>query len=189
MRDYWDAVRKPASALNSYRKHDLRRTLKLLITSAFFFSLGASLLVSKIAFLAGAFSPGIFAGFLLAVFALVILVSLGLGLVHEMISGIMGGRGKYYESLTAISFFWAAPSVGLFITSLLLFVPYVGIILGSFIVALTFSTGLASLYRSTKELAKVDTLTSYIIVSILMLSFFVMFYSMIVFNFASLLGG
>lgn len=188
LRDYWLSVRDAASSVAKHRKHDLHRTLKLLMLSSFAFSLGVGIFVSKLSLQAGVFTTNIFIGMFLTMFASVILLSLGLGLVHEFVSAALGGRGRYYESLTSVTFFFAAPSLGFFVASLLLFVPYIGMLLGSFIIALTFGMGLAALYRATKDLARVDMVTSYVIVSVLTISFFVMLYAALLFNAASLIG-
>src|SRR3989338_5945472 len=100
MKDYWNAVRDPASAVGSYKKHNLRRTMKLLLASAFMFSLGVSVIVSKIALQAGSFVTTLFAGSMLTVFSALVLGALALGLMHQLSAHVMGGRGKYYESLT-----------------------------------------------------------------------------------------
>lgn len=189
MKDYWNAVRSPGSAVGSYKKHNLHRTLKLLLASAFMFSLGISVIVSKIALQAGSFDATLFAGSMLTVFSAVVLGALALGLMHQLSAHVMGGRGKYYESLTAMSLSLAAPSLGIFAASLLVFVPLIGGLLGGFIAALTFAIGLSALYRATKDLAGVDTVTSYVIISVLVFSAFIMLYAVIAFSALALAGG
>ena len=106
-------------------------------------------------------------------------------IVHAMVAETLGPKIRFYDSLTAIAFFFAAPSFGLFAASLLLFVPFIGAVLGSFITALTFAVGLSALYKSTKELARLDMITTYVVISVLIASFFVMVYAAFLFNAAS----
>ncbi len=176
MKDYWLVVKDSPRAINMLKKHNLHVAVKLLVVSSLIFALGTSIIFSKIMITSGSFSGTAFAGIALTVFSLLTLLGLGMGLVLEFIAANLGGKGKYYESLASVAVFIAAPSLGIFVASLLFFVPFVGVLLGPFIMALTFGIGLSSFYKAIKELFRVDMVTSFVTVSVFIVSFFVLIY-------------
>lgn len=176
MKDYWLLVREPAKVIAALKKHNMHATIKLLVASSLLFGLGISVMVSKLLLLSGAFTAEVFIGLALTVFALLVIIALAMAVVLEFIAINLGGTGRFYEALSAITALLAAPSLGIFIASLLLLVPFIGFFLGPFIIALTLGIGLSSFYRAVKEFFRVDMVTAFIAVSVFILSFFVLVY-------------
>ena len=87
------------------------------------------------------------------------------GFIIKIIAVNLGGRGKYLEGLTCIAYASIAPSIGILISSLMLYVPF-NIIISAVIVAVTTALGLSTLYRSVKELFRMDMITTLVTVSI-----------------------
>ena len=91
------------------------------------------------------------------------------GFIIKIIAVNLGGRGKYLEGLTCIAYASIAPSIGILISSLMLYVPF-NIIISAVIVAVTTALGLSTLYRSVKELFRMDMITTLVTVFMTMLS-------------------
>jgi len=103
----------------------------------------------------------------ISVFLLVLIGGLILGWIVQIITTTLGGKGKYYEGLRAIVNTLIAPSIGALIASIFLYVPAVGTAVIFLVLAVTIALGLATLYRSIKELFSTDIITALVTVSVL----------------------
>lgn len=136
----------PVLAITKSKKEkSMNKTLLILILSwilvgiSFLFSYKSPLLLEKI-------------GFTLSVFLFGILFSLFYSYLTDIIMKILGGKGKYYDSLTATSYSSLPISFGLLLMSI---VSAINVTLGLFIgfvaIAVTSALSLSIYFRAIKE--------------------------------------
>jgi hypothetical protein len=98
-----------------------------------------------------------------------ILASVFLGFVLKQLMGALGGNGDYFEGLTVFSYMIFPLSVGLLISSVFSRIPILGGLLIFVTIVITAAMSLGLLFRSVKELFKVDMITAWIGISLLIL--------------------
>ncbi len=136
----------PVLAITKSKKEkSMNKTLLILILSwilvgiSFLFSYKSPLLLEKV-------------GFTLSVFLFGILFSLFYSYLTDIIMKILGGKGKYYDSLTATSYSSLPISFGLLLMSI---VSAINVTLGLFIgfvaIAVTSALSLSIYFRAIKE--------------------------------------
>ena len=98
-----------------------------------------------------------------------------LGGAVQVVGNTLGGRGKYFHGLTAVSYAMAAPSMGIFIASLLAVVSVLRPF--SFVVLVpSLGMGLATLYRAIRDMFGVEMPAAAATVFICAASFFLALY-------------
>ena len=89
--------------------------------------------------------------------------SLFLAYPLQIVMSALGGKGKYFEALTPISYSLLVASVGLLVAAILSYIPSgVGAILAFVVLAVTLPLSLAVLIRGVKDMWKVDWLATLI---------------------------
>lgn len=164
-----DVIRSPVSAVLAAKKRkNMSKTWLTLFEASALFGLASAVFVLR----SNPAAVSLAAVSALSVLAVILLLSILLGFVLRIIVSNLGGKGKYYESLTSISYALAPISVASFVGSLLGVLPG-GVILSSVALALGFASGISILYRSIKELFATDLITALVAVSIVIIVLFV----------------
>ncbi len=97
-----------------------------------------------------------------------------LPVVLQLVMTTLGGKGRYVHGLFAISQTMLVMSVGIFIFSILAYVPVVGNIVGAMIATVLIAVAYAQLYSLTRNLYETDMITTFIGVSILITAMFML---------------
>lgn len=119
-----------------------------------------------------------------------IIFSIFLSYILNIIMNVLGGKGKYYEALTATTYSSLPISIGLFIMSLVSAIyPLLGMLLGFIIVAITIALSLSIYFRSIKELYSTDMFTTFIGFLIIIYVFMLSIYLSAAFSMGSTLFG
>lgn len=177
-----DVIRSPADAIR--KKRDEKHIIEMLLVNSLVVAVAAGLFVARFAMLSSLYmSMAVIIASTL--FLLVFFGAMFIAYVLQLITNTLGGRGAYKDGMAAVAYALAAPAVGFFAASLLLFIPLVGFFFAVFVVALTLALGIATLYRAVKELFRVDMIVSFISVSVLTLSLIAAVYGMVILKFAS----
>lgn len=162
-----DILKTPVKAIaDAKKKKDINYTLKVLLEAGVLIGLTAVLLLVRNPLA----TPLLMGGAFVAALLLTLAIGLFLGLLAHIIAQNFGGKGQYFAALTSVTYALAAPAVGLFVASILLFIPAVGFVIGYIILALTVAHGLSTLYRSYKELYGMDMITTFVSISIITLT-------------------
>jgi hypothetical protein len=111
-----------------------------------------------------------------------IICTLFSGLFTQIVFDTLGGKGKYYEGLTASVYAKFPISIGIFCASVISAVSIAAIIPAFIVMMIFVLLGLSTFYRAVKELFTVDTITAWVGMSILFLAVFVSFYLTLVFS-------
>ena len=162
----------PVLAITKSKKEkSMNKTLLILILSwilvgiSFLFSYKSPLLLEKI-------------GFTLSVFLFGILFSIFYSYLTDIIMKILGGKGKYYDSLTATSYSSLPISFGLLLMSI---VSAINVTLGLFIgfvaIAVTSALSLSIYFRAIKEFYGTDMFLTFmgflIILYVIMIAIYI----------------
>ncbi|MCX6815572.1 MAG: YIP1 family protein [Candidatus Aenigmarchaeota archaeon] len=167
-----DILKNPVSALEKAKKSkNTNKSIIVLAESAILFALTSIVAIMKGTGFAPA-SYSLVAVSAIIIFLVILIFSMIIGYAMKIIVNILGGKGGYYEGLTAISYSLMPVSVAVFVSSLLSLVTG-GPIIGIIVLIIGFASGISLLYRSIKELFKTDMLTAFIAVSVLILVLFV----------------
>ena len=167
-----EVLRDSAKSINdAKKKRSLNKTLIVLTETAVIFGISAALMLAN----AGVYGTQLLLP-VFTIFALVIVFGLLSGIVVHVATTTLGGKGRYFEGLTSVSYSLVPAAVGLLLSSILIFVPYsIGVQIIVFSVA--FAMALGILYRAIKELYSTDILISFISVSVVMLSLIMAVYA------------
>lgn len=176
---FFDAVKM---IMKTKKEKNMAKTLGILLISSMLFGISSILLLSKILFGIGTLMLG------LAFFLFAIVFGLVLGASINISAVILGGKGKYFEGLASITYPLFCLSAGIFIISLLSFVPFTGAI-NIIILILAFAYSLSILYRGVKELFSLDMVTTFVVVSIQTLVIVIAIYSTMIMNMGRMIGG
>ena len=163
-------LRNPSEAiLESKKKKSIGKTIGYLALSAVLLAIAAAISSAKTGLLLGMIGTG---PLILAVgvFLLVLVGAFVVGWIVALVATILGGKGDQYEGLTSVANALVVPSIGALVAVLVSFIPYVGVPLLFLVLAISISVGLASLYRSVKELFSTDMITAFVVVSVLSLA-------------------
>ncbi len=107
------------------------------------------------------------------------------GFLLQLVMTNLGGRGKFYQALTALTFPKFQIAVGLLIISILMQLGIVGIFL-SLIAGLIFILmAVSTMYRAVKDFFAVDTITAWLGISILIFGSVITFYILTIGSVAS----
>jgi len=99
---------------------------------------------------------------------------------------ILGGKGKYYESLTAATYSSLPISLGILITSFLSLINSVlGGFLGFIIIAITSALSLSIYFKAIKEFYSTDMLITFVGFLIIIYTFIIAVYVSVAFSMSS----
>ena len=161
---------RPAEAiLESKKRRSTGKTFVYLILSSVLIALAAAIATAKATLLLGAVGTASVV-IAIGVFLLVLVGGLIVGWLIQLIATTLGGKGRYYEGLTSVTNSLIVPAIGAVAAAILSYVPYIGLPLVFLVLAITLSIGVASLYRSVKELFSTDMITAFVVVSVLTLA-------------------
>ena len=164
-------LRNPVkSLLEAKKKKNMNKTLLVLVENSVLFGIAAALIIARIGF------SGLLLGSAAATFLVILIGILLFGLVVHISATTLGGKGKYFEGLTAVTYAMTPMSVGIFVSSLLALVPLTAG-LQVIVLALSFALGFSLLYRGIKELYSTDMITAFVVVSIAILVIFISIYA------------
>ncbi|MFH0949352.1 MAG: YIP1 family protein [Candidatus Aenigmatarchaeota archaeon] len=176
-----DVFRHPVNALAAAKKsRNMNSTIKTLLCVSALFGIAAALITYKIFPI-----PPVAAMAGIGIFVFSLVCMLFSGLVIQIISNTLGGKGEYYEGLTAITYSHAPISLGVLITSIFLFVPIIGIAIGIIAISLSLAYGISMLYRGIKELFKTDMIVSFVAVSVFIIVMILTMYVFVLLNLSS----
>jgi len=173
MKDFNEIFKSPLDAIKrAKREKNLNKTVEILIATWIFISL--SFLLTSLR----AFPSWVSVALAVFIFLLGIICQIIFGYLVKIIMNILGGRGKYFEGITAITYSLVPMSVGLLATAILAFIhPAIGAILGFIIIAVTTAMSFSIYFRSIKELFNTDILTTFIGFLIIIYVVFVSIYA------------
>ncbi len=161
----------PKSLLEAKKKRDIKKTVLVLVQTAVIFAAASGILVVK-----AGLTDSIVISSVASVFITILIAGLLSALVIHVATSTLGGKGKFFEGITAVSYSFVPMSAGVLVAAILTFVPYSsGIQL--IVLAVGFSQGLATLYRGVKELYSTDMLTSFVALSVAILAIILAVYA------------
>ena len=167
-----DILRNPVKSLAIAKKSkNMNKTMLALVESSVLFALAAGILVARTSLLTELLLMST-----VAVFLVMLIGSLLMGLVVHISASTLTSRGKYFDGLTSVVYGMLPISLGFFLTSLVSFIPF-SIGLQIIILAITLAVGISTVYRGIKELYSTDMVTSFIVVSVAILVIFVAVYA------------
>jgi hypothetical protein len=178
-----ELLTNPEKAIkHAKKKKDIHYTTKVLAVKSFLISVAMLFLVFKDSYASA--TPLMVLSLGMSTFFFVILMAIIFSWAIQLIANTLGGKGKYFEALTSITYALAAPSLGILLASLLTIVPQSWPV--SFIILVpAFALGIATLYRSIRELFKIDMVTTFVTVSITITSFLLAAYTLVTLNLLS----
>ena len=177
-----ELLKSPLIAINKAKKErDVYKTFWILIITWILMGLGFSIIILK------TFNPiiSIDAGIIVFLFGLVF--SLFCSYITSIIMNVLGGKGKYYQSLTATTYSSFPVSVGFFITAILAFIHPILIIFGLILLIITAALSFSIYFKSIKELFSVDMITTFVGFIILIYVFVLSVYIISIFGVAQVL--
>jgi hypothetical protein len=89
-------------------------------------------------------------------FIVIIVLSLFAGLLTQLAFTTLTGKGGYFEGFTVVVYPMLAPAAALLIGSILILIPYIGMILSALLMAIAMILGYATFFRAAKELFHTD---------------------------------
>jgi len=164
-------LKSPLDAINrAKREKNIGKTIWILILT--WVLIGVSFLIVSMRM----FSPLISVGVGITFFLLGVLCSVFCGYIIVVIMNVLGGKGRYFEGLTVMTYSSFPISLGIFITALLTLIhPMLGVI-GFIIIAVKTALSLSIYFRSVKVLFRTDMLTSFIGFLIILYVFMISIY-------------
>ena len=161
-----DVFRDPAKALmDAKKRQSMNRTWLALGEASVLLAIASALLAFRAANFSS-FGMQLAAISALSIFIAVFIFSAILGYIVKIIVTILGGSGKYFEGLTAVSYAFLPMSASLLVAAIFALVPQ-GIMISVIATAIGFAYGISILFRGIKELFKTDLLTAFVAVFIL----------------------
>lgn len=166
----FDILKNPVKSITAAKKQNFNKTFTVVIEACVLLAVAGGLIAAKLGF----GSSGIFASSV-AMFLFALIFVLLFALMVHIAANTLGGRGKFYEGLTAVAYAMLPAAAGLFVVSLLAFIPFtLGVQI--IVLALSFVSGLSMLYRGVKELYRTDLLTSLVTISVVIVVLIVTIY-------------
>jgi hypothetical protein len=167
-----DVLKNPVKAiLDAKKKKDMKKTALVLIESAIFFAIASGVIVA---------STGLYDALLVSsvvsMFVIVLVAGLLVGFVFYAAAITLGGKGGYFEGLTAISYGLLPISVGVLVSAVLMVIPYTSG-LQLIVLAFAFVLGFSVVYRALKELYSTDMVTTLVVVSVSVLAIIMAIYA------------
>lgn len=92
----------------------------------------------------------------LILFIVLIVVSLFAGLLTQLAFTTLTGKGGYFEGFTTTVYPMMAPATAILVSSILVLIPYIGMVLSALIMAIAMIIGYATFFRAAKELFGTD---------------------------------
>jgi O-antigen/teichoic acid export membrane protein len=180
-----EILTNPVTAiLKAKKEKNLNKTLSILILSWILVGISFFLAFYKTALILVAF------GSALAVFLFGILFSIFYSYVIDIVMNILGGKGKYYDSLTAATYSSLPISIGILLTSILSEVhPVLGVIIGFIVIAVTTALSLSIYFRAIKEFYSTDMFMTFVGFLLILYVFMIAFYISTAFSISSMLFG
>jgi hypothetical protein len=165
-----EILTSPASAIARAKKEkNLGRSIGILVGSAVLLAIAAAIGVGAqpIANL-----PGVGTGSAIGAFVVVLVGGLFLGWIVKVAMTTLGGRGEYFEGVTAVAYTSLPISVGIVIAAIISAVAtgsaaIAGAIINFVVLAFFGVLGLAIMYRSVRELFRTDMITALIGVAVI----------------------
>ena len=136
------------------KKKDMNTVVALMITEWIFFTIAVAVILPKTSLLVATFIGGI-------------IITLFGGVLVQIIFKTLGGKGEYFEGFTTLVYALMPLSFGLMISAFFLLGKYVGAVIALFIASIYGVMSLATLYKSAKELFKVDMITAWVGIGVL----------------------
>ena len=112
-------------------------------------------------------------------------LTLFLALLLKIVVTTLGGKGRYYEALASITYGMLSLSLGIFVSSILFNIPFLGILLGLLTLIASACLTIATFYRAVKELFSLEIFTAWIGIGLVMTGIIIGVYAAYIF----LLGG
>ncbi len=174
----WDRLQElltepDVGILKGKRERNLTKTLELLIIE--WFLIGLSILIATQPL--GLTNTIISVAVIVALFGMA--GTLFYGFLTQIVMNVLGGKGKYYEGLTAMVYPKIPVSVGLFVGSIFLNFTGVGMLLALVAGIVFMVLGVSTLYRGMKEMFGVDMIHAWIGISVLILSTLLALYAVL----------
>ncbi len=85
-----------------------------------------------------------------------------LALLLKIVMTTLGGKGKYFEGLTAVTYGLFVISLGILVSSGLFYLPLSGLLLALMTLSIVSALGIATFYRAVKELFSADMITTWV---------------------------
>jgi len=143
--------------LKAKKNRDINKTLLVLVLSWIMIGISFSITLYRIGI------PLIALSSALAIFLFGILFSLFYGYIINVVMNVLGGRGKYYDGLTAATYSSLPISIGILVTAFLSFINVVlGGLLGFLILAVTTALSLTVYFRAIKEFYSTDMVITFV---------------------------
>lgn len=164
-----DALKSAVVAGAKAKKKGMNHAIKLMLSASLVITLALSILAIKMMPVTNVI---VLLASVLTIFILAVLSITLVSLAVCLSASTLGGKGGYYEGLFSVSLSSLILSVGIFLSVLLLFVPY-GMAVAIVIMVPIAAVGFAALYRSIKEMFRTDMITAFVTVSVSMLAIIV----------------
>jgi hypothetical protein len=177
-----ELLKSPLIAINKAKKErDVYKTFWILILTWILMGLSFSIIALK------AFIPIISVAIGIGIFAFGFLFSLFCSYVIAIIMNVLGGKGKYYEALTATTYSSFPVSVGFIIAAILAFIHPILLIVGFILLVITSALSFSIYFKAIKEFFNVDMITTFIGFIILIYIFILSIYIVSMFGLAGIL--
>jgi hypothetical protein len=159
MRLLKDLILNPVNAIKeAKRKKDINKSFMVLLINSILLFFSFLLFTYPSNLIRLEYKIGIsFIVFVLNVFGAILL-----SFFLELIFSILGGKGKFYEGLTSVSYAEFPLSLALFISSLFFQIPGLGLLLSSVLLTIFGLISLSSWLRAIKEFFDVDWIVVWI---------------------------
>jgi hypothetical protein len=159
MRLLKDLILNPVNVIKeAKRKKDINKSFMVLLINSILLFFSFLLFTYPSSLIRLEYKIGIsFIVFVLNVFGAILL-----SFFLELIFSILGGKGKFYEGLTSVSYAEFPLSLALFISSLFFQIPSIGLLLSSVLLTIFGLISLSSWLRAIKEFFDVDWIVVWI---------------------------
>ncbi|HLC67822.1 MAG TPA: Yip1 family protein [archaeon] len=161
----------PAAIANAKKQKKMGKTAAVLGESAVLFAAAAGVIIAG----SGLYSALLISS-VVSVLVTVIVAGLLLGLIIHIAASTLGGKGKYFEGLTAVTYALLPISAAMLISAVLTLLPFTSG-LQLIVIAVGIAYGFAILYRGIKELYSTDMVTSLVAVSVSILALLMAVYA------------
>jgi hypothetical protein len=153
-----DILMNPVKAILKAKKdRNMNKTLLILVISWIMVGISFSITLYRIG------TPIIALSSALAIFLFGTLFSLFYGYIINVVMNVLGGKGKYYDGLTAATYSSLPISIGILVTTVLSFINVVlGGLLGFIALAITTALSLSIYFRAIKEFYSTDMVVTFV---------------------------
>jgi len=165
-------IREPVKSIAKAKNRNMMRTYKLLLAEWIIMGLG--FLIIPLAM--GSTMAMIASTAVIATIIMGIVFTLFFGYLLTAAMRILGGKGDYYQGLTTLVYTIYPLAFGVLIASILSLIPIAGMILGFLVVSVLAVMSVATFFRATMDLFRVDAIRAFIACQVMFLGFFLAFY-------------